>query len=376
MITRIRAQNFRCLRSVDVPLQPFQILVGPNGSGKSALMDVLAFLRTLTTDNLDSALSERSPNFHDLVWGRESTSFIIGIEAAVPDSYRLAGVDLEFSRIIYEASVHADPKGDVVLLRGEKVALLHPETGTERPLALRDGTHARFFYQGVQQQGFPYEIHRRFSLLNHLPPDKKDLASAVWLGEFIKRDVHSVALETGKLRAPSPPYKAGTDGLTGAHLPGSVAELRDNSPHSYADWTKHLRTCLPDLEAVRTVVRPEDRHRYLMVRYKNGIEVPSWAVSDGTLRLMGLTVLAYLPTAGQMYLVEEPENGLHPTAIEAVYQSLSSVYDGQVLMASHSPILVGVAKPDELLCLARTRPGQRRLYAGKHTRACAIGRMR
>ncbi len=33
-------------------------------------------------------------------------------------------------------------------------------------------------------------------------------------------------------------------------------------------------------------LRPEDRHRYVMIRYKNGIEVPSWALSDGTLRLL------------------------------------------------------------------------------------------
>jgi hypothetical protein len=32
-----------------------------------------------------------------------------------------------------------------------------------------------------------------------------------------------------------------------------------------------------------------------MIRYKNGIEVPSWALSDGTLRLLALTLLAYVP---------------------------------------------------------------------------------
>jgi predicted ATPase len=55
--------------------------------------------------------------------------------------------------------------------------------------------------------------------------------------------------------------------------------------------------------------------------------------------------------------VEEPENGIHPKALEGVYQSLSSVYDGQVLVASHSPLLLGLATPGDLLCFARNPSG-------------------
>ncbi len=140
----------------------------------------------------------------------------------------------------------------------------------------------------------------------------------------------------------------------------------DKSPEAFTDWIKHLQTCLPDLQTIRTVLRPEDRHRYLMVRFRNGIEVPSWVLSEGELRLMALTILAYMPDTGRIYLIEEPENGLHPTAIEAIYQSLSSVYEGQVLVATHSPILLSLAKPDELLCFAKTSEGSKIVRGNEH----------
>jgi predicted ATPase len=73
-----------------------------------------------------------------------------------------------------------------------------------------------------------------------------------------------------------------------------------------------------------------------MIHYAGGVEVPQWMVSDGTLRLLALTLLAYLPGVQGVYLVEEPEVGVHPTAIETIIQSLSSVYEGQVLVTSHS----------------------------------------
>src|SRR5207244_6186686 len=131
--------------------------------------------------------------------------------------------------------------------------------------------------------------------------------------------------------------------LSGAYLARSVAQL--SVTDRFQDWLAHVRTALPEIDHISTLRRDEDKHRYLMVRYKNGIQVPSWMVSDGTLRLLALTVLAYLPDFNGTYLIEEPENGVHPTALETIYQSLSSVYDAQVLIASQSPLLLSMAEP-------------------------------
>ena len=61
-----------------------------------------------------------------------------------------------------------------------------------------------------------------------------------------------------------------------------------------------------------------------MLRYETGMDVPSWMASDGTMRLLALTLLAYLPDSREIYLLEEPENGVHPLALEAIRDSLSS----------------------------------------------------
>lgn len=100
---------------------------------------------------------------------------------------------------------------------------------------------------------------------------------------------------------------------------------------------------------VDVVERPEDRHRYLVVRYADGLRVPAWRLSDGTLRILALTLLGYLDEDALM-LVEEPENGVHPRAIEAVYEALSAAPRLQVIVATHSPVLLGIVPPRDLLC--------------------------
>lgn len=43
MIDRVVIQNFRCLRSVDVPLRPLTVLIGPNDSGKSSFLRSVSY---------------------------------------------------------------------------------------------------------------------------------------------------------------------------------------------------------------------------------------------------------------------------------------------------------------------------------------------
>ena len=119
----------------------------------------------------------------------------------------------------------------------------------------------------------------------------------------------------------------------------------------------HIQCALDGFHSLKVIEREDNRHKYLMLKYGNGLEVPSWKASDGTLRLLALTMLAYLPDANGVYLIEEPENGIHPGVLEDMYNSLSCVYDAQVLLASHSPLFVTVADVDNLLCFGRTSEG-------------------
>ena len=139
---------------------------------------------------------------------------------------------------------------------------------------------------------------------------------------------------------------------------------RSESPQRHEEWIALVRTALPDLADIKTMEFPDTRHRYMKLDYDNGLDVPSWMASDGTLRLLTLTLPAYLSDFEGIYLIEEPENGIHPMAMETVYQSLSSVCDAQILLATHSPVILGCAEASDILCFKKSKDGATDIVAG------------
>ena len=203
------------------------------------------------------------------------------------------------------------------------------------------------------------------STLGNLPESPEQFPVATHVKRVLDAGVKKLFLDSRRLREASPPGGRRTSLLPdGSNLPWAVQRLREADPARFEEWIEHVRTALRDLEDVRVVEREDVRHAYLMLRYSTGVEVPSWTVSDGTLRLLTLTLAAYLPDDGNVYLMEEPENGIHPLAVETVYQSLSSVYDSQVMVATHSPVLLRCAHPQETLCFAKNREGATDIIGG------------
>jgi predicted ATPase len=385
VITRIEALNYRCLRYVAQDLGLFHVLVGPNASGKTSFVDVLAFLSRFMADGLDAAISERTSNFYDLVWGRQGSRFELAVEAVDSRERGFTDDSLVEYGIRYEVAFGVDAGTGATRVLGEQIyELALPESSVaERadgppPVTLAGSGATRGGRGMVRNYGegsaqycvipeLPdealldeksidsYELvlprHEKRSLLHAL--DEAQFPVATELRESLERSVSKVDLAGVRLRQPTPPGRGHAFAGDGSNVPALIERLQSKDLQRYGWWLAHLRSALPDLEGLRVVDRPEDRHRYLMLQYANGLEVPSWMASEGTLRFIALTLLAYSNDAPRLCIVEEPENSIHPLNIELVMQSLQSGPDRQVLVTTHSPTVLSCAKAEDVLVFAR-----------------------
>jgi predicted ATPase len=372
MITLIEAKNFRCLRYIHQPLGPFHVLVGPNASGKTTFLDIIAFLGQLVSDDLEKTVYDRTHNFKDLIWGREGDGFELAIEATIPEERRALLKDKAYDTIRYEISLGIDKASDEFVFNSEKVILEKKNSNTgkkTRKFVVKKnlGSNDIFFsekYHQKRARPFTFKLGPRKSALGNLPEDESKFPVSTWLKRFLNEGIQQFTLNSLLMRKPSPPGQVRRFQPDGSNLPWVVDNLYNKHPEKFKSWIRHLQTALPDIENIKTIERPEDKHRYLMLCYRGGLEVPSWMASDGTLRLLALTLPAYLPDLTGVYLIEEPENGIHPRAVETAYQSLSSVYNAQVLMATHSPVILGMVEADKVLCFAKTPTGETEIVRG------------
>lgn len=395
MIRLIEALHFRCLRYVHQPLEAFQVLVGPNASGKTTFLDVVGFLGRLVSDGLEAAIDERTQNFRDLVWAQEGKQFELALEAAIPED-RKVRLTKPFDTIRYEIRIGIDPETGEAGILEEKAWLRHwqeqdsragqrslfPEelvrppsivtgrmrTGWQRTLSKAYGGNDNFYVEvreaGAGKGWFPsIRLGPRKSALGNLPEDESKFPVSTWFKTLLVQGVQSIVLNSLLMRKASPPRHVRGFKPDGSNLPWVIAALAKD-PDRFQAWIGHLRTALPDVENIRTIERPDDKHRYLMICYEGGLQVPSWMASDGTLRLLALTIPAYLQMFQGVYLVEEPENGIHPVAVESLFQSLSSVYDAQILLATHSPVILSLADADKVLCFKKTASGATDIVLG------------
>lgn len=381
MINLVESLNYKCLRDMSLELDSFHVLVGPNASGKTTFLDAVGFLGDLVSHGLEKAVYDRAPNPTELLSRHEGETLELAVEAVIPDDRRQHLESPDYERVRYEVEIALR---DEVALRSEAVLLLRSEPvckpqgrqldmfpaprpfretirrtgrkGTKRVVSKVSGGRDNFYDERGKGWDYSFDLGSRVSALGNLPEDETKFPVTIWLKRLLKEGIQRLALNSYAMRRPSPPGLPKGFLADGSNLPWVIQQLRDSHPDRFRDWLAHVQTALTDVTDIITVEREEDRHRYLRVCYGD-LKVPSWLVSDGTLRLLALTLIAYLPAVSSVYLIEEPENGIHPAAVETVYQSLSSVYDSQVLLATHSPVILGLAEPRQVLCFSRAGDG-------------------
>jgi predicted ATPase len=396
MITRVEALNYRCFQYVSQQLGSFHVLAGPNASGKSTFLDVIALVGDLVNKEFSEVVTARASDYRDLFWMGEGDRFEVAIEAQIPDQVRESSKYRSCDRCRYEVRIGNVQGSEEIGILGERLSVFRAQegahAGTQEGVQTFPRTHSPpptiswaegaatalvekraegkdWFRAETDDFGSVYRLGPQKSALGSLPEDVDKFPASVWFKSFVREGIRTLTLNSRSMRLPCRPGVPRRLQGDGSNLPWVIDDFSRNAHReAYKRWIAHIRTALP-ITGVATVERPEDRHRYIVLKYENGLELPSWGVSDGTLRFLALTLLPYLPNMTGTYLIEEPENGIHPKGVEAVCQSLSSVYDGQVLLATHSPIFLTLSDPSDVLCFGINEQGAADVIEGsRHPR--------
>ncbi|XZE45222.1 methylation-associated defense system AAA family ATPase MAD3 [Pirellulaceae bacterium SH467] len=398
MITRIEATRYRCLEFLDIDLQSFAVLVGANGAGKTTFLDILGLLgdclrqreigQAFTTRQNDRPA--RGATLNEFVFNGQGAEFILAIEAILPEEIikQLLPIqtksaqdnhdhNLRFIRYEVRFRIVDDRQ---LTIRNEYLFLFSNFSQPDRGKGIAsDVVHGlRVFGDATPKKDWRFIIQRgqsanldsvtfraekpKLAKPKSFPIDQGMLAlprmqfesaeefpASRWLLNVLTSSCVTYHPDINLLHSASPPGLPDVLMPNAANLPWLVLDLQKDTERFNA-WVQHVKTALPQISTIKAKEREDDHHAYLAVTYNGGYEVTSSGLSEGTLRVLALTVLPYLLNRPAVIVIEQPEDGIHPQAIEAVLQSLGSVYDSQVLISSHSPVVLAMSKLDQVLC--------------------------
>ncbi|MEI8255406.1 MAG: ATP-binding protein [Deltaproteobacteria bacterium] len=247
---------------------------------------------------------------------------------------------------------------------------------TPAPVMMRalllDGSYSLTLMRGLQEdlevggksvRNGARALNEGTKVLNPRSPDGGVEDPAVRFGREL-RPAHLLRLDPDAMRAPSGLVLESDVGSfldeRGTGLAGAYYAILSRGDESFGAIVKQLRELFPSVKTLR--VPPVSATQVtLQVELIDGTKVPAQHVSEGMLYFLAFAALRFLANPSVL-LVEEPENGLHPSRIADVMRILRDMASAepgatQVLIATYSPLVINEMRPEEVTVVTRS-PGE------------------
>ncbi|WP_437667563.1 AAA family ATPase [Sorangium sp. So ce1182] len=138
----------------------------------------------------------------------------------------------------------------------------------------------------------------------------------------------------------------------GYGLPGVLEAIRDRDEAGYLALRDRFLRMFPRVRSLH-IPSISETEKSIEVTLHSGKSVPAALMSEGMLYFLAFLASSYADRA-PVLLVEEPENGLHPSRIGEVVSVLREISTTtQVLIATHSPLVVNELSGSEVTIVVR-----------------------
>lgn len=306
-LQHIKLSGFRSIRELDLALAPLNILIGANGAGKSNFISFFKFMNKLLDKELQLHVrSQLNGANRTLYFGRKTTSQL--------------KIDLHFRPNSYCATLV--PTNDDSLIFAAEEAQFHAD---------------EYDYLGGTKT---YPLASAGALESGLPRPAKQTASqyvATYLQDWKVYHFHDTS-DTAKVKSAYSIHATARLLPQGENLAAFLYGMRDSD--SYLRIVQTIQRVAPFFQDF--IFEPE-ANDLIRLRWKHkGSDdyFDANMLSDGTLRFICMTTLLLQPVLPTIILLDEPELGLHPFAMQLLAAMMRSASkDTQIIASTQSVTL-------------------------------------
>lgn len=293
-LDRLKIKGYKSIKDIDITFNTINILIGPNGVGKSNFIGFFNFIRKLSQKELELHIATSGGANKILHFGKKTTKELY--------------FSLKFNPNEYTA----------ILIPSEQDKLIFQEE------------HACFFGDWADKKYNIKNIGLNESELNKSIPIHNHILSYI-------KDWKVYHFHDTSSNAPMKQTNNIHDYLyfkpNGDNLAAFLLYIRDNHEKNYNQIVKTVQRVVPYFKDF--VLEPEKENIRLRWSYKGKDDYFDVSdLSDGTIRFICLVTLLLQPNLPTTILLDEPELGLHPYALEVLASIFRVVSNKTQIIAS------------------------------------------
>ncbi|MBM4049829.1 MAG: DUF2813 domain-containing protein [Planctomycetes bacterium] len=323
-LQRIEIEGFKSIRMMDLELRPLNVLIGANGAGKSNLVSYFRMLNYMSTGALQEFVGRAGGADSLLHFGAKRTPQMSATLNFETDT----GTSTYHHRLVHAAL-------DSLIFAEERTVFLRPGARSPQETILGSGHKESLLPSRAQQDD------RTSRVFHHL-------LRGCQVFQF--HDTSETAYIRGKRNIDDNRFLYDNAG----NLAAVLYRLQQTKPEYYRRIVAAIQQIAPffrDFDLAPDALNPKLILLNWRARDPEFLFGPH-QLSDGTLRTMALFTLLLQPEEDlpRVILLDEPELGLHPSAIQLLGSLLRSVATHhQVIVATQSVAFVDQFDPGDVV---------------------------
>lgn len=327
----ITVQGFKSIASIKkLRLGPINVVIGPNGAGKSNFIGVFSFLNAIREGRLQDYVRKAGGAEQVLHFGSRTTQ-----------------------ELMLRVSFQDEVNGYLLVLKPSADDSLYP------------AREAAYFWDKRYPQPYSQDLSSRENGREAGISDPQAQRTGSWVREHLGRwrlyHVHDTS-ETSPLRKTAQVNDNAYLRPDGSNLPAFLYLLQVKHPEAYGLIRRSVQRVTPFFDDFDLAPdRLNENVIRLAWKHKNSDQYfGAAALSDGTLRFIALATLLLQPEQYRpsVIVVDEPELGLHPSAIAYLAALVKQASQHtQVILSTQSSLLLDHFQPEDVLVAERVDGG-------------------
>ncbi|KZE76719.1 AAA family ATPase [Myroides marinus] len=308
MLDKVEIKGYKSIKELSMEIAPINILIGANGSGKSNFLSFFNFLKEIYKQNLQQYVALNGGTERFLHKGNKVTTDIVADVQLKANTYSFLLKEGESGFVFLEEGI------------GYKMSKFNIASYGYEARIKNDTTIRSTFIRDYLDSIIKYHFH------------DTGKQSPFHLDSNINSD-HFLLYEDGR------------------NLAAFLYGIKKEYPKQYNLIVRTIQSVAPYFSDF--YLQPNENGNVQLFwtsKYSSTI-YSSRDLSDGTIRFIALTLLFMQPKLPSTIIIDEPELGLHPFAINKLSGMIKSVSKKgtKVILATQSTDLISYFEPEDII---------------------------